>query len=206
MIAICNWERWQTFRKDRGSPPWIKLHRCVLTNPEWAMLSDCEKGQLISMWIVAADKNGELPTDDPKMLRKICLLDDTPNIGKFKELGFLTTMCQPLDNQASPKCPQDDAPEQSRGEKRREEERETEFEIPLKNGSFFSPSLSDVDGWVKQYPNLSIKTELLKLIEWNNNNKTKRKTKKGIKKHITSWLSNAQPTKVDNQLPPEILT
>lgn len=87
-MRIRGWDKWQTYRKDRGTPPWIKVHRNLLSNQEWATLSDCEKGQLISMWILAADKSGEIP-DDPKFIQKMCMLDSTPDVHKFVELGFL---------------------------------------------------------------------------------------------------------------------
>lgn len=130
-MKISNWEEWQSFRKDRGAPPWIKLHRNLLTNKKWAILSDAEKGQLVSLWIIAGDSNGEIP-DDPSILRKICQLDQAPNISKFMELGLLTTTCQPNDNQMTTTCQPNDAPEQSRGEERRaEKSREEENQNPL---------------------------------------------------------------------------
>ena len=119
MIRIKDWEKIQSCRNDRGAPPWIKVHRSLLSNPKWAQLSDAEKGQIVSLWIVAADNNGELP-DDPNVIRKMCQLDDIPDINKFKELGFLeddscqlsdnlATTCQPVDNQVATQCPQHDA-------------------------------------------------------------------------------------------------
>lgn len=120
-----NWDKWQTFRKDRGAPPWIKVHRKLMTNPEWAVLSDAEKGQLVSMWLVAADNNGRLPSADTLVLRKICQLDEAPNISKFKDLGFIdeevASTRQPGDNQMTSGWQPSDAPEESRGEERREE-------------------------------------------------------------------------------------
>lgn len=92
-----------------------------MTNQKWAALSDSEKGQLVSLWIAAADTDGELP-DSPAVLRKICQLDQEPNISKFIELGLVTTTCQPVDNQLTTTCPQLDAPEERRGEESREEE------------------------------------------------------------------------------------
>lgn len=121
MLKINDWDEWQTFRKDRGSPPWIKLHRKLMTCPKWAVLSDAEKGQLISIWIVAADKNGEIP-DDPTVLMKICMLDKKPNINKFIDLGLMTPTCQPHDNHKKISCQPLDAPEESREEQSREEE------------------------------------------------------------------------------------
>ena len=59
-FKIKNWDKWQTYRKDRGQPPWIKLHRCIMRDPEWVLLSDAERGQLISLWLLAADRGGEI--------------------------------------------------------------------------------------------------------------------------------------------------
>jgi hypothetical protein len=89
-LKISNWEEKQTYRKDRGTPPWIKVHRTIFTNEKWAALSDAEKGQLVSLWVVAADKNGIIPSD-PRALKKVAQLDDIPNINKFIELGLLTS-------------------------------------------------------------------------------------------------------------------
>ena len=121
-VSVKNWDKWQTFRKDRGAPPWIKLHRNLMSNPEWALLSDSEKGQLVSIWIVAADKSGLIPSN-PNIIRKVCLLDETPNINRFIELGFLSTTCQPLASQESDETPQLDPPEESREEKKRVEQK-----------------------------------------------------------------------------------
>jgi len=53
-MKVKNWQRWQNYRKDRGTPPWIKVHRNLMTNQEWAELTDAEKGQLVSIWLIAA--------------------------------------------------------------------------------------------------------------------------------------------------------
>jgi hypothetical protein len=115
MIKINRWDEWQTFRKDRGTPPWIKLYRNLLSNEEWVSLSDSEKGQLVSIWILAADKSGEIP-ENPLMIQRMAMLDTKPNINKFIELGFMTSDCQPHDNQVVTVSPQLDAPEKSRAE------------------------------------------------------------------------------------------
>ena len=106
-LQVVDWDIYQTYRKDRGTPPWIKVHRTLLTSQRWSSLSDGEKGVLVSMWLVAAAKKGIL-SSDPQTLRKICLLDEPPNIQKFIELGYVklcgfhndnqvTTTCQPSD-------------------------------------------------------------------------------------------------------------
>ena len=97
-MIVSNWEKWQTFRKDRGTPPWIKVYRNLLSNEQWVELSDAEKGHLVSIWLLAADKGGIIP-DSAKMIQKMCMLDEPPNLNKFKELGFVINDCQPSGNQ-----------------------------------------------------------------------------------------------------------
>ena len=135
-MKISNWDTWQTFRKDRGTPPWIKVYRNLLSNEQWVELTDSEKGQLVSIWILAADKDGTIP-DSPKMIQRMAMLDSKPNLSKFIELGFLTTTCQPDDNQENNVCPQDDVPEKRRVEESRGEENKEV--APLSNKSDTRP-------------------------------------------------------------------
>lgn len=144
-MRVQNWGKWQSYRKDRGAPPWIKVHRNLMSNPQWAVLSDAEKGQLVSIWMIAADKSGIIPSC-PKILRKICLLDDNPDIDRFIELGFLsqsepheeksepyeTLGCQ-LDATLTTKCQPNDAPET-----------ETETEKTIKTLMSYSPNTDDI--------------------------------------------------------------
>lgn len=123
-LRVHDWDKWQTFRKDRGTPPWIKVHRNLFTSLKWASMSDAEKGQLISIWIVAADRDGLVPKNED-VLRKVCFLDATPDVKKFIEMGLLEDVCQPSGCQGDAKktgagC-QGDQPEESRGEKSRGE-------------------------------------------------------------------------------------
>jgi len=87
-LRIKNWDKWQSYRNDRGTPPWIKVHRRLMTSATWAGLKDHDKGHLICIWIAAADNGGRIPAD-PSVLRKICGLDQNPDISKFIDLGYL---------------------------------------------------------------------------------------------------------------------
>lgn len=87
-LKVKNWEHWQTYRTDRGPPPWIKVYRRILHDMEWSMLSDAQKGQIISIWILAADKGGMVPNDSAA-LQRILGLTDSPDLSKFIELGLL---------------------------------------------------------------------------------------------------------------------
>lgn len=88
-LKVSNWDKWQTYRKDRGQPPWIKVHRRILRNLEWVSLSDAERGQLLAIWLLAADHNGVIPAS-PEMVQRLCFMSSPPNLNKFIELGLLT--------------------------------------------------------------------------------------------------------------------
>ena len=109
-LRVRNWDKWQSYRQDRGTPPWIKVHRMLFTNPDWVTLTDAEKGQLVSLWIAAADNHGNIP-GDCRVLRKICLLDNEPNIQKFMHLGFIEPVRRQDDAKMTPTWQPYDAPE-----------------------------------------------------------------------------------------------
>jgi hypothetical protein len=64
--------------------------------------------------------------------------------------------------------------------------------IPLNNGSDHQVTKPDVDEWTKLYPAVDVLQELRSYKGWASANPKKRKTKRGIKNSINSWLANAQ--------------
>jgi len=90
-LRVHDWESWQTYRKDRDPPPWIKVHRRIVHNVKWASLSDAERGQLLAIWVLAADDDGHIP-DCPVIVRKLCMMDSEPDLGRLVDLGFLDTV------------------------------------------------------------------------------------------------------------------
>ena len=103
-LKIRNWDKWQSYRKDRGQPSWIKLHREVMRNIEWVSLTDAQRGQLVTIWLLAADHEGTIP-NSPQVIKKLCHMDSEPDLQLFVNLGFIdsgnqpVTTCQPSDNQ-----------------------------------------------------------------------------------------------------------
>lgn len=87
-LKISNWDKWQSYRSDRGQPPWVKIHRRLLRSVSWHELGDAEKGQLVSMWMLAADRDGEIPAN-PLIIQKFCGLQKPPNLQLFIDLGFI---------------------------------------------------------------------------------------------------------------------
>ena len=56
---IKNWEQFQHYRHRR--PPWLKLHRSLLDDLEWYALPPAAAKMLVSLWLIASEKDGELP-------------------------------------------------------------------------------------------------------------------------------------------------
>ncbi len=64
--------------------------------------------------------------------------------------------------------------------------------IPLQNGSDYVMTPTHIDEWQTLYPDVNILQTLKNIRAWNVANPTKRKTVKGILKHINRWLANEQ--------------
>jgi hypothetical protein len=59
-VKIRNWERFQHYKHRK--PPWIKLYRELLEDPDWMAQPDSAKALLMELWMVASDTDdGSLP-------------------------------------------------------------------------------------------------------------------------------------------------
>lgn len=122
-MRIRKWDEWQNYRKDRGQPPWIKVYRSLMRDANWVSLSDAQRGQLVAMWMLAADKNGELPSD-PALIKKLCFMDSEPNLKVFVDEGFMEDW-QPVDAKLTPERRQVDRPETEESRDREETDKNT---------------------------------------------------------------------------------
>ena len=59
MSRIKNWHKFQHYK--HRDPPWIKLHRGLLNDPEWFALSGDASKMLACCWLLASEHDGELP-------------------------------------------------------------------------------------------------------------------------------------------------
>ncbi len=73
------------------------------------------------------------------------------------------------------------------------------FKIPLKNGDYYTLYQEQVEFYKSLYPNINIEQELRNIIGWNIANLNKRKSLKGIKKHINFWLQKSNSNALEKQ-------
>lgn len=75
------------------------------------------------------------------------------------------------------------------------EEGKAVIQMILRNGTLHSVYEGDVKHYSELYPSVDIVSELRKMQGWCEANPTRRKTAKGVKKFIASWLSDTQTAK-----------
>ncbi len=66
------------------------------------------------------------------------------------------------------------------------------IELILNDKSLYPITQTDIDEWQELYPNVNILQELRKMKGWCDSNPTKRKTSRGIKRFVNSWLAKEQ--------------
>jgi hypothetical protein len=84
--TIKNWREFQHY-KDRN-PPWIKLHRTLLDDYEFACLQDASKLHLMLIWLLGSQLEGRIP-DDPGFLKRKLGLNKEPDLKILENHGFL---------------------------------------------------------------------------------------------------------------------
>jgi len=61
--------------------------------------------------------------------------------------------------------------------------------IPISDGKTFPVEQSLISEYEQLYPNIDVKQQLKQLAAWNQANPSRRKSARGIKRHINSWLA-----------------
>jgi hypothetical protein len=85
-FRIRSWEKFQHY-KDRA-PPWIKLHREILSSRTWVMLDDNAKALAIACMLLAADTDNKVPAD-PAYIKRVAYLQTTPDLTPLVETDFI---------------------------------------------------------------------------------------------------------------------
>ena len=212
-LRVKNFDKFQHY-KDRN-PPWIKLYNDLLDDYDFSCLQDASKLHLLMIWLVASRTNNKIPIDTKWIERKINATESV-NLDELLASGFLekheeNQKLHNVEQVASTtlsKRKQDDCLE---GETEREGEIEKEvkksstppvIKIPLNDGSEFDVMEKEVEEWIGLYPSVNIMQELRNMRGWCIGNKSKRKTRSGVLRFITSWLSKEQNKGGGAQRPP----
>lgn len=83
---IKSWESYQHY-KDRN-PPWIKLHRELLTSETWITLADASRVLAVACMLVAAATGNRIPTN-PAYIKRVAYLNGDPDFAPLLESQFI---------------------------------------------------------------------------------------------------------------------
>ena len=72
------------------------------------------------------------------------------------------------------------------------------WSLKLNDGTEYPISSEDVETWARLYPAVEVQQQLRNMSGWLLGNPTKRKTRRGIKRFINTWLSKTQDSGGDN--------
>ena len=194
-MKIKDWSKFQHF-KDR-TPPWIKLYRDLLDDPDWHELDGDSAKVLTMLWLIASEDEthqGNLPCTR-KLAFRLRIKED-----KLKQqLTNLSHWLIQSDIKSISSRYQDDAPET-------ETETETETEktiassdesllavgsIPVQGGEFIV--YSDFAAVLEEaYPAVDVAQTLKEIAAWCITNPTKKKTKRGAPAFLNRWFAKEQ--------------
>jgi hypothetical protein len=127
LLRIKNWCKYQHY-KERN-PPWIKLHRELLTSETWVMLADASRVLAIALMLLASDNDNKFEDTEQfkRYVKRVAYLEELPNFSPLINCGFLEKVLADASD-----CKQDST--NARPETETETETETEKDqIPSTN-------------------------------------------------------------------------
>lgn len=87
-----------------------------------------------------------------------------------------------LNNNSINECPEPEKPAPDR----------SGILLPLVDKSDYDVPMSKIEQWKQAYPAVDIRQELLRMLSWLNANPKRKKTRRGVDRFITTWLSREQ--------------
>lgn len=85
-LTVKNWREFQHYTKR--NPPWIKLHRALIDDYQFAALKDKTKAHLAMIWLLASANEGRVP-HDAKFIASRINATDPIDLDSMIEAGFL---------------------------------------------------------------------------------------------------------------------
>lgn len=128
-LRIREWNRFQHY-KDRD-PPWIKLHRELLTSQTWVTLDDASRVLAVALMLLAAGTDNKIPAD-PGYLKRVAYLNAVPDWRPLLKTGFVDLIDENGEVASKTLAPATECASeerQSRGEQRRAEEKSVELKL-----------------------------------------------------------------------------
>lgn len=85
-IRIREWSKYQHYK--HRNPPWIKLHRELLTSTTWACADDASRTLAIACMLLAAVNDNKIPADGG-YIRRVAYLNSDPDFTLLEKTQFI---------------------------------------------------------------------------------------------------------------------
>jgi hypothetical protein len=146
-IRIVEWEKYQHY-KDRN-PPWIKLHRELMTSNTWVSVDDASRVLAIAIMMLAAATGNKIPAN-PAYVKRVAYLNSDPDFSPLAEVGFIEIVDENGNVASAPIATASTKQADARPEKRqsRAEQSKTESAPP----ALVAQAEVDFEVWWKVYP------------------------------------------------------
>lgn len=156
-IRVINWSKMQHY-KDR-SPPWIKLHRELLTSETWVSSSNDDRVLAIAIMMLAADTDNLIPAS-PRYIQRRAYLDTLPDLSGLLALKFIEII---EENTDASKLHANARPEGEGETEGETEQKDDNFDF---SGRVIRLTLIDRKRWSRSYPDLDIPALLQSRDDW----------------------------------------
>lgn len=123
-ICVKNWSKYQHYR-DRN-PPWIKLHKELLTSETWVNGDDASRALAVAIMLLAAATDNRIKAD-PAYIQRVAYLNSTPNLQPLIDSDFIEI----IDEMNSASTLLADARPERETEERRDREEGEQITLPL---------------------------------------------------------------------------
>ena len=146
-LQLMEWRKYQHY-KNRN-PPWIKLHRDLLTSYTWTVLDDASRALAIACMVLASETDNKIPLDRDFIQRR-GQFKKRPDLRPLIEVGFAEVVDDvQVTNDASAMLA-DASNLHCNPSPELEVERETEEELEGEVEGRKRPSLEEVSAYCKQ--------------------------------------------------------
>lgn len=189
MIKIKNWKNYQHF-KNR-TPPWIKLYREILDDPQWHGLDgECAK-TLVMLWLIASeDKTHQGLLQEEKKLAFRLRLSESKLRQQLSKLShwLIQDDIKMISSRYQHDIPETQTQTQTETEKERDTKREKTKESPLTALQLENQFLEKLRA-NPAYTHIDLSRELAKMDAWLMSRPGRRKTKR----FVVNWLNKIDP-------------
>lgn len=173
VVVLVHWKRSNYIQSDRYRKTVHKKEAALLKNENYTYMLDAECIQ---------DVSGMYPQDR--------LIKDNIELIKGNiDLGYNNI----YSSERSPVYNMDTEKKEPEKEKKPEVEPvPSGYKIILLDKSFYEIPVEKLDFWKESYPAVDVEQEIRNMAAWADANPVKRKTRKGVVRFITNWLSREQ--------------